>query len=345
MTEPFHVALTRDLKPEEGHPGWGDIGTGVLDNVPGLTWDFLPERATHLTPDLLAGVDGVAVLGGRVTAETLDHLDRLLVIARYGVGYDTIDVDACTRAGIALTITPDGIRRPMATAILTFLLALSTRLVQKDHLTRTGGWRRKIDYMGTGLTGRTLGLIGLGNIGRDVCKLVSPLDMRIIAFDPYATGTIDGVDLVDLDVLLGESDFVAICCALTPETRHLINADRLGLMKPTAYLINTARGPIIDQAALTTALQQHQIAGAGLDVFDPEPIDPTDPLLALDNVILAPHALGWTDHWITNTGRSALGGILDIAQGRLPTYLVNREVVHNPRFQARLAELAARSIP
>jgi D-3-phosphoglycerate dehydrogenase len=343
MPDPFRVGLTRDLRPELGHAGWGDTGTSILDEAPGITWDFLPEKTRDLTANLLAGLDGVAVLGGRVTAETLAPLDRLTIIARYGVGYDTIDVEACTRSGVALTITPDGIRRPMSTAILTFLLALSGRLLQKDHLTRTGGWARKIDYMGTGLTGRTLGLIGVGNIGRDVCKLVAPHDMRIIAFDPYASTAPDGVDLVDLDTLMAESDFVAICCALTPETHHLIDAKRLGQMKPTAYLINTARGPIVDQSALTTALQENRIAGAGLDVFDPEPIDTEDPLLTLDNVILTPHALGWTDHWITNTGRSALGGIIDISQGRIPTYLVNRDVLDNSRFQAKLAEFATRS--
>jgi phosphoglycerate dehydrogenase-like enzyme len=163
--------------------------------------------------------------------------------------------------------------------------------------------------------------------------------MRHLAFDPHLpadAGQELGLELVDLDTLLAQSDFVAVCCALTPETHHLIDAERLARMKPNAYLINVARGPIVDQPALTEALQARRIAGAGLDVFEQEPVDPHDPILKLDNVIVAPHALCWTDECFLGNGRSACESILDVAAGRTPRYVVNREVLEQPEVQAKL---------
>jgi phosphoglycerate dehydrogenase-like enzyme len=337
MTGTFRVGLTRDLLAE-GTSGLGDTGVDLLDGVAGLEWEYLPERVGTFTRDQFDAYDAIALLGGKVTPESIGPNPRVAVLARYGVGYDTIDIEACTRAGIAVTITPDGVRRPMATAIMTLILALATRLRAQDRLTRSGGWSRKIDVMGIGLTGRTLGLIGLGNIGREVVRLAAPWEMRVVAHDPWAIpGAVPDVDLVDLEYVFRIADFVVVACALTPETRHLVNADRLALMKPTAYLINTARGPIVDQVALTAALQAGTIAGAGLDVFEQEPVDPNDPLLSLDNVIVTPHALGWTDEWIRKTGESALGGILRLARGEVPPHIVNHDVLNVPAFRDKLA--------
>jgi D-3-phosphoglycerate dehydrogenase len=234
-----------------------------------------------------------------------------------------------------VTITPDGVRRPVATSVLAYLLALSLRMFDKDRLTRAGRWADKLDFMGTGLTGRTLGIIGLGNIGREIVRLTRPLGMRYLVFDPYLSAA-DEIEMVDLETLLRASDFVTINCALSPETRHLLNQQRLALMKPTAYLINTARGPIVDQRALTTALAAHQLAGAALDVFEMEPIEPDDPLLALDNVILAPHAICWTDECFQGNGESACRGIVDVAAGRVPRSIVDRAALSHPRMRARL---------
>jgi len=342
MTETFRVGVTRDLLGE-GTKGLGDTGVGLLDGVPGLAWEYLPERIQTFEPSHLANYDAIAILGGRVTAESVEANPRLALLARYGVGYDNIDIDACTNAGIAVTITPDGVRRPMATAIMTLILALSTRLMQQDRLTRSGGWSRKIDSMGIGLTGRVLGLVGLGNIGREVVRLAAPWEMRHIAHDPWAIpGAAPGVELVDLETVFRTADFVVIACALTAETRHLVNTERLALMKPDAYLINTARGPIVDQAALTEALRSGRIAGAGIDVFEQEPVDPNDPILALDNVIATPHALGWTDEWIRKTGESALGGILELSRGEVPPHIVNREVLNVTAFREKLARFVHR---
>lgn len=344
MTETFQVGFTRDFLAADGTVSLGDIGLGVLDEAAGVTWEFLAGSGPELVADQVRTYDALALLGPRISTATLEGAaGRLAVIARYGVGYDTIDIDACTRNGVAVTIAPDGVRRPMATAILTFILALSGRLLQKDRITRNARWGEKLDYMGVGLTGRTLGTIGLGTIGREVFKLAAPFEMRHIAHDPYAPpDAAPGVALVDLGTLFRTADFVVVCCALTPETRHLVNAERLALMKPTAYLVSTARGPIVDQAALTGALREGRIAGAALDVFEQEPVDPDDPILELDNVVVTPHALGWTDEWIRLTGQSALGGILDVAAGREPPHVVNRDVLKSAHFQEKLTRYAMR---
>src|SRR3712207_5416655 len=170
--------------------------------------------------------------------------------------------------------------------------------------------------MGLGLTGKTLGVIGAGNIGREVFRLAAPFEMRHLAYDPWLPAdqaSSVGAELVDLEPLLRESDFVSVNCNLSPETHHLIDAAGLALMTPTGYLVNTARGPSGDQQALYDALRARQIGGAALDVFDPEPPDPSDPILQLDNVIVTPHAICWTDETFLRNGESACRSILDVA--------------------------------
>lgn len=345
MSDRFRVGLTRDFLKPDGSLALGDIGLSLLDADPRVEWQFLREEATELKPNQIAEFDALLLLGPRVTAETLLGNERLLLVARFGVGYDNVDVEACTNHGVLLTITPDGVRRPVAVSALTLLLALSHKLLMKDRLTRAGRWSEKLDYMGCGLTGRTLGVIGAGNIGREIFRLAAPFEMRHLAADPRLTtadlqGT--GIALVDLETLLKEADFIVVCCALTNETRGLLHAGRLALLKPSAYLINVARGPIIDQAALTAALQEKRFAGAGLDVFEREPIDPDDPLLRLDNVILTPHALCWTDECFLGNGRSACRSIMQLAAGQIPEHVVNREAAATTAFREKLARWLAR---
>lgn len=335
MSHTFRIGLTRDFLGPGDTLGYGDIGLDLLRDA-GLSWEFLAENTTELRADQVREYDALLVLAPRVTAATLEGVERLKLVARFGVGYDTIDVAACTRQGVLLTITPDGVRRPVAVSALTLLLALSHRLRIKDRLTRAGRWHERLDHMGQGLTGRTLGVIGLGNIGREVFTIAQPLGMRHLAHDPYAVpadAAVLGIELLGLEDLLRAADYVVICCALTPGTRHLINAERLALLKPTAYLINVARGPIVDQAALTRVLQEQRIQGAGLDVFEQEPIDPNDPLLTLDNVIVAPHSLCWTDECFRGIGQSAFQSIIDVAAGRTPRHIVNRAALEQPRWR------------
>jgi len=310
---------------------------------PHIQHEFLPSSDSEVPGEIADQYDALLVLAPRITARTVAGCTRLGLVARFGVGYDTVDVAVCTQNNVMLTITPDGVRRPVAAAALTFVLALAHKLPAKDRLTREGRWHEKLEYMGTGLTGRTLGVIGLGNTGRELFRLAAPLDMRHVGFDPYVTAdqaAALGIKWLDLDRLLAESDFVVTCCALTTQTRHLLDARRLALLKPMAYLINVARGPIVDQAALTEALRERRIAGAALDVFEQEPIDPHDPLLALDNVILAPHAICWTDELSLGNGRSACQSILDFASGRVPQHVVNREVLDRPGMHDKLRQFA-----
>jgi len=337
MDGTFRVGLTRDFLREDGTLGY-DIGLDLLDQHPAVEWEFLAENTAELRGDQVRDYDALLVLAPRVTAGTVAGTWRLAIVARFGVGYDSVDVDACTREGVVLTITPDGVRRPVAVSALTYVLALSQNLLIKDRLAREGRWSERLDHMGQGLTTRVLGLVGLGNIGLEICRLAKPFDLALIAHDPYARperAAEAGVRLVGLEQLLGEADFVCVCAALTPETHHLIDARRLACMKPTAFLINVARGPIVDQKALTRALQERRIRGAGLDVFEQEPADPADPLFRLDNVIVTPHSICWTDECFAGIGRSALRGILDLATGRPPQHVVNREVLSHPRLQAR----------
>jgi D-3-phosphoglycerate dehydrogenase len=344
MTQTFHVGITRDFLKPDGSVAFPDIGLGLLEQQPWVSYEFLAENTRELRPDQIRGFDALGVLAPRVTATTLEGADRLAILARYGVGYDSVDIAACTEHGVAVTIAPDGVRRPMACVVMTYLLALSHRLVEQDRATRAGeGWTRKLDLIGTGLSNKTLGLIGLGNIASEVVRLSRPFELKPIAYDPYVPperAAELGVQLVDLETLLRTSDYVVVLCALTPETRGMLSAERLALMKPSAFLVSVARGPIVDQAALTRLLQERRIRGAGLDVFEQEPVDPNDPILKLDNVIVSPHALAWTDEWAYITGRSAIGGILEVAHGRPPAHVVNKEVLNSPKFLEKLERYA-----
>ena len=189
--------------------------------------------------------------------------------------------------------------------------------------------------------------IGFGNIGAEMFRLASPLGMNFIAFDPFAGSSQAsdlGVDLVDLNRVFAQSDFLAINCPLNADTYHLVNAERLASMKTTAFLINTARGPIVDQVALTKALQEENLAGAGLDVFEVEPPYVKDPLLALDNVILTPHALCWTDQCFAGIGAANVASVLDLRAGYLPVGMVNPEVANLEGFEKKIRSYGAKAI-
>jgi phosphoglycerate dehydrogenase-like enzyme len=335
----FRAGVTRDFLGADGATLLPGVSFGLLDEAPGLEWEYLPENVAEITPELAARYDAILTLRPRYTAASVGGADkRLALIARFGVGYDRIDVDACTRNGVLVSITPEGVRRPVAQAVLTFIVALAGRLMEKDRVTRAGDWQRAGGYTGMGVTGRTLGLIGLGNIGRDVVRLVAPFEMRVLAHDPYARreDLPAGVDLADLETLLRESDFVSVNCPLTPETRHLVGAPQLGQMKPTAYLINTARGPIVDERALYEALAANRIAGAGLDVFEQEPTPADNPLFGLDNVIVTPHALCWTDECLRGNGEGACRAILALARGEVPRHVVNPAALEHPWLARRI---------
>jgi phosphoglycerate dehydrogenase-like enzyme len=296
-----------------------------------------PQPGKVATAEALDQFDAIFSMALKFTADSVRGLERLALVARWGVGYDMIDVDALTAADIALAITPNAVRRPVAEAILTFIFVLSKNLFEQDRITRAGKWRGDLSHLGTTLEGKTLGSVGCGNIGRELFRLARGLGFgRFLACDPYVNEAPEVVELVSLETLMRESDFVSINCLLNAETRGLIGEPQFRMMKPTAFFINTARGPIVDQGALTRALREKWIAAAGIDVFEQEPIDPHDPLLGLDNLILAPHALAWTTQIARDNGLEACDHILAVSRGDAPASIVNREVLQRPGFQKKL---------
>lgn len=336
--EVFRVGITRDMRREDGTLIFDARLLTLFDDA-GIAWEFLPAQVNALTAEHAARYDAICVLRPKVTAATLAGGNRRLrLVARTGVGYDNVDVDACTANGVILTNTPDGVRRPVATSIMLLVLALTHKLFAKDRLTRTGRWAETTDHMGEGLTGKTLGSVGLGNIASEMFRLFAPFGMRHLAVGRSATAAHArsiAVELTDLDTLLREADFVCLNCALTPQTRHLIDARAIALMKPTAYLVNTARGPVVDEPALYQALVERRIAGAALDVFEQEPVAPDNPILALDNVIVTPHSICWTDEFFRGNAESAFRAVLAVASGTAPIYVVNRDVLVDPRTSVR----------
>ncbi len=340
MAETFRVALSGDFKKADGSLTYPDFDLAPLRAAPGVEVEFL-EISNPLRAEQLEDFDALILLIHRFGAESIPKSGRLGVVARFGVGYDTVDVDACTKAGIALVITPDGVRRPVAVSIITLMLALTGKLMVKDRLTRqaAAGFAQRSEHMGVGLVGRTFGSLGIGNIGAETFRLAKPFDMKFIAHDPYADPKIAaelGIEMVGLEDVFRRADILSVNVPLSPETRHLVNAERLALMQPTAYLINTARGPLVDQKALTAALQERRIAGAGLDVLEQEPPDADDPILGFDNVILAPHALCWTDQCFAGNGAADVAAVLDVQHGRVPRGVVNRDVLGSEVWKRRL---------
>ena len=317
-----------------------DLGLELLDAEPRVTYEFFHDPHGEVSPEQAGGHDALILGGQQLTRTSLGGSDmQLSIVARIGVGYDMVDVEALTEHDVLLTITPDGIRRPMATAIVTFILALTHELFAKDRLARQGPWEDRPKPLGRGLEGRVVGSVGVGNIGRELFRLLLPFDMVHLAADPVvkAEELVElRVEMVDLETLLRRSDLVCINCPLAPATRGLIGKREIGWMKPTAYLINTARGPIVDEVALTRALEQRRIKGAGLDVFSPEPPAADNPLLKLDNVILTPHSLGVTDQCLRGIGESAIRCVLAALKGEVPPYVVNRKALERPGLRAKL---------
>jgi phosphoglycerate dehydrogenase-like enzyme len=335
MSTKLRIGLTRDILDSRGEPAFGRAALEILDRDPNLEWEYLPAVVSEISPVLAAQYDALYVNIARVPAAAVEHADcRLRIVARHGVGYDSVDVAAMTRAGVLVTNTPTSMPRPVATTALTFVLALAGKLFLKDRLTRSGRWHERMDNMGLGLSGRTLGVVGAGGIGKELLRMARVFDLKLLATDPVANdvelGYI-GARKVDLDTLMRESDFVVVCCLLNEHTRHLIGAEALAKMKPTSYLINVARGPIVDEKALIDVLQKRRIAGAALDVFEQEPVDPANPLLTMDNVIVTPHSLCWTDECFHNMASTGLRSIVDALNGRIPEFLVNRAVLQHSR--------------
>jgi phosphoglycerate dehydrogenase-like enzyme len=319
------------------------MGLGVFDGQPAIRVQSFTEHRAEIEPEQIADAQGVIVLTPRVTPRSVSRSRDLLAIGRFGVGYDSVDVAACTAADVVVFITAGAVDRSVAEATVGWMLALTHHMRTKDRLVREGRWDERSGFMGRELRDRVLGVIGLGGIGRALIQLLAGFGMKPpLVYDPFikpeAAGAL-GVRLVGLDELLAAADFVSIHCPLNEQTRGLIGARELALLRPDAYLINTARGGIVDEDALHAALRQRRLAGAAIDCFAEEPLTQPHRLGELENVLLAPHSIAWTEELFRDIGRLVCLGMLDLSRGQRPHGVVNPEVFERATFRDKWSRL------
>ena len=280
-------------------------------------------------------IDTVALLGmvtERIDDDLLDHAPQLKLVANMAVGYDNVDVPALTRRGVVLTNTPGVLTETTADLTFALMLGIARRIGEGERRVRAGRWPvwSPFVFLGTDVHHATLGIIGLGRIGIEVAKRARGFDMRVLYHNRSQNKEAEeqlGCTRVDMDTLLSESDFVVVLVPLGPQTRQLISAPQLKKMKPTAFLVNAARGPIVDAPALYEALRDNVIAGAALDVTDPEPLPADDPLLTLDNCLVVPHVGSASIATRTRMATLAAENIAAFLSGRRPPTPVNPQVL------------------
>ena len=316
----------------------GKMGTGGLtleENEfakAGLDVELVAGRFNSEDEMIAGAADADAFLGaGRfLTPRVMAALPKLQIIATYSVGFDTIDLDAAVKNQIIVVNNPavEWCVEEVSNHALSLLLACAKKLTRLNDLVKQGRWAdtRQIMPPTQPVHGQTLGIIGCGNIGRMVARKAAVFGLNILGYDPYVKKSVamsSGVALTELPVLLREADFVSLHTPLNNETRHLIDSNIFHQMKPTAFFINTARGPCVDEPALIKALQNKMLAGAGLDVFEKEPIDPANPLLKMDNVIVLPHSASYSDEALRVQGINPSQEIARVLSGHLPNNAVN----------------------
>jgi len=339
MTRKVRIGITRDLFDKDGVFFTPGPGLKLLDEMPNVEWKMFPTLEPAITAEQVKDFDIVVSLRPKWTKQGLADSDHFIAVLRSGVGYDDVNVPEMTELGIMVCNTPISVRRPIATAIICYILMLSLNMMGKIKVTRENRWADRAGLMGVGLVGKILGSVGVGGIGHEMFKLAGQLDMKHIAYDPYLTqDKVDdiGVKLVDLDTVLKESDFLSLSFPLSDETFHFIGEKELRKMKKSAYLINTSRGPCVDELALIKALQEEWIKGAAIDVFEKEPTYPDNPLLKMDNVITTGHCIGWTDQVWSSKWDENIEQISHIIRGGMPNALVNKEVWDSPKCRARI---------
>ncbi len=294
-----------------------------------------PDSSEETLSELARDVDGILFCFAQVTPAVLRAAEKCVVAGRYGVGVDNIDLDVSTELGIAVTYVPDYCVPEVSDHVIAMLMAWNRRIVLFDRVTKTRGW--SVEGLGMRimrLEGKKLGIIGYGRIGRAVGEKAKAFGLEILAQDPFLTAEnadLSGVRMVDVSTLLAESDFVTLHTPLLPQTRNMIGAEQLEQMKPDAFLINCARGGLIDEDALYDALSFGDIAGAGLDVV--EDVDPPldHRLLQLDNLIVTPHTAFFSQEAVLELEERAAAEVASVLQGQMPDNLVNREVLANSR--------------
>lgn len=354
----FKLYFTGDYLDETGKVRYGDIGISCLEASGYIKTGFLMDQkptpgdpryweslySLEVKPGHVAQANGIVIFRPWVKASAFTHgAEDLVVIARAGAGYDKMDISACSENDVVVFNTPDTLTHSTAAAALTLMLALAKKLPQQQKLVRNGHWERQPEVRGDDLIGRTLGIIGLGKTGAELARLVACFQMQLLAYspsaDPYQAESL-GVELVDLETLLRSSDFISLHCRLEKRTRGMLGRRELQMLKPTAYLVNVGRGELIHEEVLVEALRDRWIAGAGIDVFETEPLPLDSPLLELDNVILTPHWLPATHRASRATREVIVQNILRVARGLVPQNVLNPEVLARPGFRQKLARFA-----
>jgi phosphoglycerate dehydrogenase-like enzyme len=350
----FEVRFSGDTLDEQGKPANGYFGQEIYDAAPYIHYAFLTEQAPHdpsywdrlyslqMEPQHIAEAHGLVIIRPYVRAATFAQgAENLVVIGRAGVGTDKIDMAACTQNDVAVFNAPESLTHSTASAAMLLILAVAKKLPAQERMARSGCWKGQGQIIGNDLVGKTLGIVGLGRISKELIRLLAPFHMRIVVWSrhcsPVEAAALNIELASELDTLFRESDYVSMHCALNSQTRGMIGERELRLMKPTAYFINTGRGELVHQETLVRALQEHWIAGAGLDVFDEEPLRADDPLTQLDNVVLTPHWLPTTHEAVKIVNVAMAQGMLKAAQGLVPDNIVNTDVLERPAFQAKLA--------
>lgn len=320
-TKPFSVYVTRPI-PEPGIEllkKHCEVEVNPIDEL--ISKEQIIEKVKDR--DAL-----LCLLTDKIDCDVIKAGNKLKIIANYAVGYDNIDVACATEHGIYVSNTPGVLTETTADMAWALMFAVARRIVEADKFTRAGkfkGWSATL-FLGSDIYGKTLGIVGVGRIGAAVAKRAKGFNMKVLYTDVRRNYEIEqevGAVKVDMDTLLKESDFVSLHVPLMPETRHLIGRRSLAMMKPTAYLINTSRGPVVDELALVEALKNKVIAGAGLDVYEWEP-NITPELLELDNVVLAPHIASATNETRTKMAIMAAENIIAALEGKTPPNAVNR---------------------
>jgi D-3-phosphoglycerate dehydrogenase len=320
----FRVVLTDFTDPHQ------HIETDVFERS-GLDITLVrAEPGTDRDLAILAPLaDALLVQFAQVRKDVIDTLQNCKVISRYGIGVDMIDLEAAAARGIPVANVPDFCIDEVSTQTIGFLIDLNRHTFELDAYVRTGGWgHRPVPVTAPRrLAGQVVGIVGLGAIGREVARKASALGLTVLAHDPYVESAPAGVTLVDLDVLLQQSDYVTLHCPLVPQTRGLIGAASFAQMKPSAYLLNLSRGPVVDQDALLAALTDGSIAGAAVDVLTTEPPAVDDPLLSLPNLLVTPHSSSWSVESSDQLRHDAAENIVEALSGRLPRSIVNRSLL------------------
>ena len=316
----FNVLITdASIRPE---------GIEMLEAVASLTvlQSYTPEAGII---EAAREADAILARAAVISEAVIQAAPKLKIVSRHGVGVDNVDVAACTRQGVLVSITGDANSEAVSEYAFGLLLAVARKVAQANAHIRAGQWNRDL-FIGLELYGKVLGIIGLGRIGSRLGRHAAGFDMEVLAYDPYVDANAAqaaGIALVDLETLLRRADFISLHMPLTDETRHLIGPAELALMKSSAILVNTARGGLIDEAALYETLLNKRIAGAALDVFETEPLSQGNRLATLDNLLCSPHVAGQTEESLLRMSVDAAENILRVFRGETPLGIVNPEAL------------------